>query len=82
MATKALLTSEDLERVQAATGKQYEVVRGELYETVPPNARHGMIAVEIASLLRDWSRRGQAGVVMAESGFTLQRGPDTVRVPT
>ena len=81
MATKALLTSEDLERVQAATGKQYELVRGELYETMPPNARHGMIAVRISMLLATWNERTRAGAVMVESGFTLERGPDTVRGP-
>lgn len=81
MATKALLTSEELERIQAATGKNYELVRGELYEVMPPNFRHGQIAGEIHALIRDWSRRTQAGSVTVESGFTLERRPDTVRGP-
>ena len=43
--------------------------------------RHAEIAVEIAARLREWNREHRAGGVGAAGGFTLQRGPDTVRVP-
>jgi Uma2 family endonuclease len=81
MAIKALFTAEDLERIQEATGKDYELVRGELYEVMPPTARHGRIQVRIGRLLDTWNDEAHAGQVFVESGFTLARGPDTVRGP-
>ncbi|HVA25088.1 MAG TPA: Uma2 family endonuclease [Chloroflexota bacterium] len=81
MATKALLTSEDLERIQSSTHKNFELIRGELYEIKPPNFRHGMIALEIGGLIRDWNRQARRGKVAVESGYTLERRPDTVRGP-
>jgi Uma2 family endonuclease len=81
MAIKALFTSEDLDRIQAATGKDYELVKGELIEIMPPNPHHGAIVVWFGFLLTQWNVTARAGQLMAESGFTLERGPDTVRGP-
>lgn len=78
---KARFKSEELEPIQAATGRNYELVRGELYEVMPPTMRHGEIAGEIHGLIRAWVRRTGGGRVSVEGGFTLERGPDTVRGP-
>ena len=40
---KALFTAHELEKIQANTGKGYELVRGELYDGAPPGFRHGEI---------------------------------------
>ena len=78
---KAKFTSEQLEGIQAATGKDYELVRGELYEIMPPNQYHGETAGEVHLLLRLWAKERRAGRVSVEGGWTLERGPDTVRGP-
>jgi hypothetical protein len=48
---------------------------------MPPNFRPGMIAVRISARLDSWNERAQAGHVAVESGFILERRPDTVRGP-
>ena len=78
---KARFTSEELEAIQAATGKSFELVRGELYEVMPTNRRHGRVAAQTGRLLLNWEDQTGAGEVMTEAGYTLERGPDTVRGP-
>src|SRR5690242_20702927 len=78
---KAHFTSEELEAIQAVTGKSYELLRGELYEVIPTNARHGRVALQIGRPLLNWADATAAGEVMTEAGYTLERGPDTVRGP-
>ncbi|HEX6511678.1 MAG TPA: Uma2 family endonuclease [Chloroflexota bacterium] len=60
MATKALFRAEDLERLQEATGRRYELLKGELYE-VTTTIRHTETAAQIIGLLRDWNKRTRAG---------------------
>jgi Uma2 family endonuclease len=62
-------------------GMQRALVRGEVYETMPPGGRHGLLAAMLSTLLRLWARTGQHGCVGVESGFLLMRNPDTVRGP-
>lgn len=80
MATKTLLTGEDLLRMPD-DGKRYELVRGELVEMSPPGWPHGMYAVRIARLLDEFVEENDLGTVGVESGFYLERDPDTVRGP-
>jgi len=70
-------TGEDLLRLQG----DFELVRGELVEMVPPGFEHGGIALNVASVLRDFVRARQLGAVVVESGFYLERNPDTVSGP-
>jgi Uma2 family endonuclease len=62
-------------------GMQRALVRGEVYETMPPGGRHGLIAALLSMLLRLWAKDGPRGCVGVESGFLLTRTPDTVRGP-
>ena len=62
-------------------GMQRALVRGEVYETMPPGGRHGLIAAILSMLLRLWAKNGPHGCVGVESGFLLKRAPDTVRGP-
>jgi len=80
MATKALFRAEDLEGIQSKTGRRYELVRGELYEVVT-GYRHGQVVIQIGWLLQTWRHQTQAGDILADAGFTLERNPDTVRGP-
>jgi Uma2 family endonuclease len=59
-----------------------ELLRGELRMMSPAGAEHGWIAVNIAVRLWEYVNRNALGVVFAaETGFVLQRSPDTVRAP-
>lgn len=62
-------------------GKRRVLVQGEVIETMPPGGRHGVIASEVTTCLRNWAKSGAGGCVGVESGFILQRNPDTVRGP-
>jgi len=80
MAVKALFRAEDIEGIQAATGRKYELIRGELFEvTTAPRAN--FVTIRIAFLIESWNQAARAGNVGGDIGFTLERQPDTVRAP-
>ena len=59
-----------------------ELVRGELVEMVPPGFDHGEVAFALGFLIGQFVRENDLGrVVAAETGFLLERDPDTVRAP-
>jgi Uma2 family endonuclease len=59
-----------------------ELIRGEFVEMSPTGFEHGRLAAEIAGVLRDFVKPRNLGVVTgAETGFVLERNPDTVRAP-
>ena len=62
-------------------GMQRALVRGDVYETMLPGARHGLVAAILSMLLRLWAKQGPHGYVGVESGFLLARNPDTIRGP-
>jgi Uma2 family endonuclease len=70
--------------------KRTELVRGQLIVREPAGFRHGDVAARVLVAISNYltaNRRSQASgaprgrVVAAETGFTLQRNPDTVRAP-
>jgi Uma2 family endonuclease len=81
MSTMALLTAEDLERLNLPN-KRTELVRGVLIVREPAAFDHGRVAMRIGSALHAYVEvHGLGAVLAAETGFTLFRGPDTVRAP-
>ena len=80
MVTKTLLTGEDLLRMPD-DGKRYELVRGEVIEITPPGETHGVLASRIDRLSGEFVEEHDLGTVGVESGFYLERNPDTVRGP-
>ena len=59
-----------------------ELVKGKLYEMAPAGGRHGRVAMRIGTLLNAYvESTGLGQVFAAETGFILQRNPDTVRAP-
>ncbi len=60
---------------------RFELERGELVEMVRPGFEHGRIAVNVAATLRAYVKPAQLGQVVVETGFYLERNPDTVRGP-
>jgi Uma2 family endonuclease len=78
--TEQLMTAEAFWQ-SPENGKYRILVRGEVVETMPPGAKHGIVAITLGALLRNWSKRGTGGCVGCETGFILSRDPDTVRGP-
>ena len=59
-----------------------ELVKGEIVHMSPSGGRHGELTVELGGLLRDHAKPRKIGKVYgAETGFYIQRNPDTVRAP-
>jgi Uma2 family endonuclease len=63
-------------------GMRHELVAGEHRVMSPTGFRHGRVTATIGSLLFAYVREAGIGVVLgAETGFVLERDPDTVRAP-
>lgn len=81
MPATAPLTAEELLHLNLPN-KRTELVRGVLVVREPAGYAHGKVAMRLAARLFAHNERTQEGdVLAAETGFTLARGPDTVRAP-
>jgi Uma2 family endonuclease len=79
--TAPLMTAEDLLRTHTPN-KRAELVRGRLIVREPAGWRHGAVTMNLAIRLGQHADLTGAGQILAaETGFTLFRGPDTVRAP-
>ena len=75
------VTAEQLWRIPD-DGMRRELVRGQLKVMTPAGAEHGRVALTVGMLLGVHVRESGTGVVFAaETGFVLDRDPDTVRAP-
>ena len=78
---KELFTAEELEHLPS-NGKRLELVKGKLYEMAPAGGRHGYTAMNTGIVLGAYVKlNGLGRTFAAETGFILQRSPDTVRAP-
>ncbi len=84
-----LMTAEELLTLDLPD-KRTELVRGRLIVREPAGYQHGDVAARVlvaisnylaADRLRQASGIARGRVLAAETGFTLQRNPDTVRAP-
>ena len=65
-----------------ANGHRYELRQGALLQMSPAGPRHGRLAMRLAAHLFQHVEAHNLGTVYAaETGFQLQRDPDTVRAP-
>ena len=81
MSAPALLTAEELLQLNLPN-KRTELVRGRLLVREPAGYVHGDVAMLIgAAVLQHVEANSLGRVFAAETGFTLARGPDTVRAP-
>jgi len=79
--TQRLMTAEDLWNLPD-DGKRSELVRGELRTMAPTGFEHGNIGVQIVLRLARYVEGKRLGtVVVGDTGFVLQKGPDTVLAP-
>lgn len=58
-----------------------ELIHGELTMMSPAGGGHGRIAAKLAYFLQAWANEHGGDVYGAETGFVLERQPDTVRAP-
>ena len=81
MPQQAPLTAEELLRLNLPN-KRTELVRGMLIIREPAGYQHGDIAMQLGAAIHLHVDAHQLGrVFAAETGFTLERNPDTVRAP-
>jgi len=81
MTTPAPMTADELFELHLPD-KRTELVRGVLVVSEPPGYRHGLLSARLAKLLMDHVDAHDLGaVVVGDTGFWLERGPDTVRGP-
>lgn len=79
--TKALMKADELLAMKA-DGYRYELIKGELFQMVPPGGEHGVIAGNLTIPLGYYVKEKDLGVIcVAETGFTIAHDPDTVRAP-
>ena len=75
------MTSEQLAR-RSFPDKRTELVRGRLVVREPAKLRHGIVAARMLSAIAVYLDANPIGIVAAaDTGFTLERNPDTVRAP-
>jgi Uma2 family endonuclease len=76
-----LMTAAELERLPD-DGQRHELVRGELRTMPPGGGEHGSLASDFMSFLAPYVREHNLGkTFIADTGFRLASGPDTVRAP-
>jgi Uma2 family endonuclease len=62
-------------------GLRHELIRGEVISMALPGGRHGKISLKIGRLIGDFVEANQLGDAYVETGFLIERNPDTVRGP-
>ena len=81
MTPPPLMTAEELLDVRIPD-KRVELVKGVLVVREPAGYTHGRVTLNLTLRLGAHVERTEAGQLFAaETGFTLARGPDTVRAP-
>ena len=78
---RPLMTAEQLFELPDE-GYCSELVEGEIIRMTPAGGTHGIVAMRVGALLSEFVEAHRLGVCFAaETGFILQRDPDTVRAP-
>lgn len=81
MIRKQYMTADEL-LAMPKDGYRYELVRGELIKMSPAGFWHGCVGMKLAMRIGHYVETHKLGVVLsADTGFTLERDPDTVLAP-
>jgi len=78
--TTHLMTAEDLLNMPD-DGNRHELIKGELLTMPVPKLLHGFVTVNLTVLLHSHIKANNLGLLVGESGFHLESGPDTVLGP-
>ena len=77
-----LMTAEELLLMPQIDGRRFELIRGVLVEKMPAGGSQGMPGSRIDGILFNYADINDYGVtVSCETGYRLDRDPDTVRAP-
>jgi Uma2 family endonuclease len=80
MITSTITSAEQL--LKAGDIGRCELIRGALHMMSPSGYRHGRFTARLAKILANFVDANELGEVLgAESGFLIERDPDTVRAP-
>jgi len=78
--TTHLMTAEEL--FDLPDGHRYELVKGVLLTMSPSGYAHGRVTMKLSNLLTNYINANYLGIPLAaETGFKLERNPDTVLAP-
>ena len=81
MSSPPVLTAEDLLEIHEV-GYRHELVRGELRRMSAAAPLHGLVVMRVARPLANFVEdRGLGAVLVNDTGFMLERNPDTVLAP-
>jgi Uma2 family endonuclease len=76
---EGLMTAEELFKI-SDDGYRYELNKGRLKKMAPAGIKHGVIAIRLGTLLQLFVAQHNLGIVCAaETGFYLEKEPDTVK---
>ena len=78
--TTHLMTAEEFANMPD-DGLRHELIKGELLTMSVPKLLHGLVTMNLSVLLYNHVKANNLGVVVGESGFHLESGPDTVLGP-
>jgi Uma2 family endonuclease len=82
VADDRLYTAEELLQISKRNEQRYELNRGVLKTMPPAGIEHGQRALGLGAHLYLFVQEHDLGIVVAaETGFHLERNPDTVRAP-
>ncbi len=76
-----LLTAEEYARLPETPGYRDELVRGRVVREPTPGWPHGRVQSQLYLRLGNFVEEHDLGYAGVETGFIVERGPDTVRGP-
>lgn len=77
-----LMTAEELLLMPKIDGRRFELIRGVLVEKMPGGKSQGLVNSRIDAALSTYSDSNDYGdTLSADTGYRLDREPDTVRAP-
>jgi Uma2 family endonuclease len=78
----SLMTADELLQMPHDGTKRYRLIAGELRTMSPAGSQHGFVANNLNHFLNAFVRPRRLGAIFAaETGFLVQRDPDTVLAP-
>jgi Uma2 family endonuclease len=82
IASKLITAEEFLRMPDPPDGSKQELVRGEIITMPPPGGMHGVSCLKVGRRLGNFAEEHDSGTVTSnDTGFIVNRGPDTVRGP-
>jgi Uma2 family endonuclease len=74
------MTAEELMNVDDDSNR-HELIKGELLTMPPPKAEHGRVSANLTGMLWQYAKSNRLGDICGETGYILERNPDTVLGP-